>query len=94
MHQGGHSFGLRQLIQHLHTYYITTIHALAHDLKGNPNWKIADAFEHKSRLYVHFLYRLRHYDDNPLCADSLLLPVLILQNRFEKPAWQITKEFE
>jgi len=33
MHQGSHLFGLRQLIQHLHTYYATTIHVLIHDLK-------------------------------------------------------------
>ncbi|MEN6475099.1 MAG: hypothetical protein ABFD81_13875, partial [Syntrophaceae bacterium] len=40
MHQGICLPGTRQLIQHLHSYYIFAIHNLIYDLKNNPNWTI------------------------------------------------------
>ncbi len=94
MHQGRHLLGLRQLMQHLHTYYATTIHALIHDLKKSPSWSIIDAFEHRRRLYDHFLQRLKNYNDNPICAESLLHPAQILKSRFREPAWKIPQEDE
>jgi len=88
MHQAGQALQLRQLIQHLHSYYITTVHALIRDIKQNPMWSIADALEHRKKLYEHYLSQLENYGKTPFCSDALLKPSHILNNCSDEPAWE------
>ncbi|MCP4050481.1 MAG: hypothetical protein GY730_07230 [bacterium] len=58
MHNGIIPRQTRQLIHHLHSYYILTIHNLIHDLKVNTNWGISEALEHRYQLYEQLTYKL------------------------------------
>lgn len=89
MHQAGQALQLGQLIQHLHSYYITTVHALIRDIRQNPTWRIADAFEHRKKLYDYYIFQLENYSKNPFCSDALLQPSLMLNNCSGEPAWKI-----
>ena len=88
MHQGFCPPRTRQLIQHLHSYYILTMHNLIGDLKRNPSWSIFDAFEHRLLLYDHFQNRLKNNINKPLRKSELLSPFLSLTNADGEIAWK------
>ncbi len=91
VHQGCCPLGARQLIQHLHSYYIYVIHNLIHDLEMNPAWSIADSLEHRRLLYETLILKLREYHKEPFSAECILEPQCLL-GRFEPPpAWNIEK---
>lgn len=87
MHQGICPNRVRQLIQHLHIYYILVIHSLIQDLRFNNNWSIFDAFEHRRTLFEHFLYRLEHHKDYPVSKEEILYPYRTLSTRNKDDAW-------
>jgi hypothetical protein len=88
IHQGNCLPGTRQLIQHLHTYYIVFINHLVHDLLTNDNWHIADALEHRYFLYNYLQERLRDYAINHLPLKSLLNPARALSGSVDESAWK------
>jgi hypothetical protein len=92
MHRGICPPRTRQLIQHLHSYYILTMHSLIGDLKRNPTWCICDAFEHRLLLYDHFQDRLKNNQSKPLSKAELLSPILSLSNDDRDKAWPIEAE--
>lgn len=91
IHQGCCPLGARQLIQHLHTYYINVIHNLIHDLEVNPEWSIADSHEYRIFLYETFLSKLRKYKENPFSAECILEPKRLLGRTEGPPAWDSEK---
>ncbi len=77
----------RQLIQHLHSYFIITTHALIHDLRNNQLWGIADAFEHRRNMYDYFITRLKNSDPT-ISIDEIYNPLdMFLAKSDLKPAW-------
>jgi len=76
MHKGVCPLQTRQIIQHLHSYYIVTIHNLIHDLKINSEWSINAALEHRLRLYAYFKKMLKSNAD--ITPEALFNPYLIL----------------
>ena len=88
MHSGACSSDIRQLIQHLHSYYILTIHNLIHDLKENKGWAIKDALEYRKSLYSYFIKRLEEAGKHqPISIEMILKPQLTLSQKAEHPAW-------
>ncbi|MEN6373333.1 MAG: hypothetical protein ABFD75_00960 [Smithella sp.] len=73
VHTGTCAAGTSQLIQNLHTYYTLTINHLIHDLFKNPNWSIADSFEHRALVYNYFIKSLTK--DQPPSIEVILDPV-------------------
>ena len=91
IHQGCCPTGARQLIQHLHTYYVNVIHNLIHDLETNPEWSIADSHEFRIFLYETLIARLRTYHEDPFSADCILEPKKLLGRTDDPPAWSSEK---
>ncbi len=85
MHKGVCPLQTRQLIQHLHSYYIVTIHNLIHDLKINSEWSINDALEHRFHLYEYFCKKIT--DGEKVTTEALFNPYLILFEEMETSAW-------
>ena len=85
MHKGICPLQTRQLIQHLHSYYIVTIHNLIHDLKMNSEWSISDALVHRFHLYEYFCKKLNN--NEKATAEALFNPYLILFEKMETSAW-------
>jgi len=95
MHTGVRPPRIRQLIQHLHSYYILAMHGLIHDLKNHNEWGIEHAFENRLLIYDLLISGLKNFEDNPLTAEELLYPsrMLIRKDGSErKPAWVIAKD--
>ena len=86
MHKGTCPQQARQLIQHLHSYYIVTIHNLIHDLKRNSKWSINDAFEHRWHLYDYFHNELNKKQPN-ISAKMIFNPQLVLFKKQDASAW-------
>ena len=72
VHQGKNFPETRQLVNHLHAYFIRTIHTIIHDLKMNQSWGINDVFEHRIMLYDYFKSRLKNYNCDPFPKDFIL----------------------
>jgi GTP1/Obg family GTP-binding protein len=82
MHRGRSVQGMRQLIQHLHTYYIMLIHTIIHDLKYRPLWGIEEACESRKNLYANALVRLKDHKNSPIAIEDIL--------RFFSPGYSAT----
>jgi hypothetical protein len=77
----------RQLIQHLHSYFIISMHNLVHDLRRNTSWSIADAFQHRRTIFDHFIARLRN-GERQVLMDEVYDPLKMLAGIGESsPAW-------
>lgn len=90
MHIGVCPPRIRQLIQHLHSYYILLIHGLLHDMRNHNEWGVEHAIENRLLLYDMFMSRLNNNDQDPLTVEELLYPDEILVQRTEterRPAW-------
>ncbi|WP_207689736.1 hypothetical protein [Desulfonema limicola] len=85
MHKGVCSLQTRQLIQHLHSYYVVTMHNLIHDLKMNSTWSINEAFEHRLHLYTYFYNELNN--NGKITLEALFNPYLILFEKMNTSAW-------
>jgi len=72
MHRGRSVPGLRQLIQHLHSYYIMLVHAIIHELRFRPEWGIAEVCESRKSVYADALRRLKTHEDYPVAIEDLL----------------------
>ncbi len=72
MHRGRSVPGMRQLIQHLHSYYIMMVHTIIHDLRNRPEWGIAEACESRKSLYANALRRLNEHENNPVTIEDIL----------------------
>lgn len=92
MHNGICHPRTRQLIQHLRSYYIITIHNLIHDLKINSEWSISDALEHRFYLYTYFYDRLKESNDKKLSIEALFNPYLVLFDSGKNSAWDAKKK--
>ncbi len=89
-HKGISLNGIRQLIQHLNSYYIAAYFNLIHDLEHNPEWSIADAFEHRVNMYDYVVSRLKNYEQGPLSFEMLMDMSLALTDPCKKGAWKPT----
>ncbi len=87
IHKGVSPPGTRHLIQHLHSYFIITIHSLFYDLQRNDSWNIRAAFEHRRQLYDHLIFKLKDYNNQQVCAKELLDPEKCLFPISGPPAW-------
>lgn len=87
MHQGVGVSGLRQLIQHLHSYYHLAYNSLLVDLYYHDEWTVADAFEYRVVMYNHFLSRLENYDKSNLSLSMLFHPHKAFSVICPAPAW-------
>jgi hypothetical protein len=95
MHVGACPPRIRQLIQHLHSYYILIMHGLIHDLKTHNEWGIEHAFENRIMLNSMLFSRLKDFKSTPLSADELLYPSRMLVRKDDspiQPAWEIKKD--
>ena len=95
MHIGVRPPKIRQLIQHLHSYYILVMHGIIHDLKNHNQWGIEHAFENRLLLYDMLISGLNDYDSNPLTVEELLYPsrMLVRNDGSERhPAWVTQKD--
>jgi hypothetical protein len=70
-HHGRYSYQISQLIQHLHTYYITFMHNLRHDLMENHK-TINDALVYRKMLYQYIGIELRNYKSKPFDVKKLI----------------------
>lgn len=86
MHNGITPRQTRQLIHHLHSYYIITIHNLIHDLKVNKNWGISEALEHRYQLYEQLTYKLNN--KKTVGKKGLFRTSAILFRNPETSAWE------
>jgi hypothetical protein len=85
MHKGIYPLKTRQLIQHLHSYYIITIHNLIHDIKMHSEWSISDALEHRCHLYEYFCKKLENNEN--ITVEALFNPQLILFKKMNNSVW-------
>lgn len=60
IHQGAYYRGLRQLVQHLHSYLVITIHNLVHDLLKNNTFSISDALVSRKLAFEYFVKKLQN----------------------------------
>ena len=90
MHRGVCVPQTRQLIQHLHTYYINEINTIINDLVWHPNWGIPEALEHRLLLYEMLQKRLKDHEKSPISQEEILKPFKILfMNKATSPIlWQ------
>lgn len=97
MHVGACPPRIRQLIQHLHSYYILIMHGLIYDLRTHNGWGIEHAFEYRLMLNSMLFSRLKDFKNNPVSADELLYPSRLLVRKDDspiQPAWGIKKDQE
>jgi len=73
MHRGRSVPGMRQLIQHLHTYYIMLVHTIIHDLRFRPEWGIAEVCESRKSIYANALKRLKEQNTSPITIDDIIM---------------------
>ena len=59
VHSGSINIGLRQLVQHLHTYYLSSIRNLLHDLQYSNDSGIRDALERRKRVMELYIDNLK-----------------------------------
>jgi len=78
MHKGFCRPGTRQLIQHLHSYYISTMHNLIGDLNKNEEWDISSAFEFRVSVYNMFIDLLKKPKEKPVTFNQLYNPKIWL----------------
>jgi len=93
MHRGTCPPKIRQLIQHLHSYYILTLHSIIHDLKSNSGWGVSEAFENTFQLYNYMLELLQKSSNNTLTVEEILYPRRLLlkkSNPRSTYAWPAT----
>jgi hypothetical protein len=88
IHNGKYPRGIRHYIQHLHSYFSISTHAIIHDLETNKNWTINDALEYRMQLYDYYIERLKNYSENPFCVDGLVRPEMTLFKCDENLAWE------
>ncbi len=86
MHRGRSVPGMRQLIQHLHTYYIKIIHTIIHDLRFRPEWGIAEVCESRKSLYANALTKLKEHDTNPVTLGDVIM-FFSPTNHLNDPVW-------
>lgn len=87
MHNGITPRQTRQLIHHLHSYYIITIHNLIHDLKVNTSWGISEALEHRYQLYEELTFKLKN-KKTIVDSKGLFTTSTILFGNPETSAWE------
>lgn len=86
IHRGVCKPGTSQLIQHLHTYLVATIHNIIYEIQNNTGWTVADALEHRLMLYEYFVRQLR--EDKPISIHSLVKTDDIFNKQSPPYAWQ------
>jgi len=92
MHSGFCPPRIRQLIQHLHSYYILVMHGLIHDLKYHKIWGIEHSFENRLTLNNLLIMSLENYQRYPISAEELLYPSRMLvkeDSPNKQPIWVI-----
>jgi hypothetical protein len=86
MHRGRSVPGMRQLIQHLHTYYIMLVHTVIHDLRFRPEWGIAEVCESRKSIYANALKRLKAHPTNPITIGDIVMFFTPTTREWE-PVW-------
>lgn len=88
MHRGIAPRGIRQLIQHLHSYYIILLHNLVHDLSRHDEWGIGDALEYRNFLYETAVHNLTDKNlKTNVSREQLVNFELFLKKNNNSPAW-------
>jgi len=78
MHQGVCYRGLRQLVQHLHSYLVIVIHNLTHDLLNKRDFSVSDALAYRRLAFEYFVKKLQNkqgFDTDQLLTLDLSLCV-------------------
>jgi len=91
MHSGKGYPNTRHLIQHLHNYYVSTVHHLIHDLSVNHTWSIGSALEHRSILYQHTTHRLDGKKILPFSIEVFYNLTAALTDTGINPAWPVRR---
>lgn len=91
-HRGSCKPDTSQLIQHLHTYLVTSLHNLIYDLNKNENWSISQVLEHRYSLFEYFIELLNGDENNPVSFNTLLNQSMLLGPQKEPFAWQNGKK--
>jgi Apea-like HEPN len=81
---------IRQLTQHLHTYFIRTVQAVVYELDRHPRWSISDALEHERRLFEHLVNFFETTDRDKISQATLLNPQNCLLTQQAPFAWRPT----
>ena len=89
MHRGVCVPQTRQLIQHLHTYFIIEMNTVINDLNWNSSWGIGEALEHRCVLYETLQNRLKEYDQKAISQEEIFNPhkILFLKDRTPPLFW-------
>ena len=79
---------IRQLTQHLHTYFIRTVQAVVYELDRHPRWSINDALEHQKRLFENLVKFFETTDRDKISQATLLNPQNCLLTQEAPFAWR------
>jgi hypothetical protein len=86
MHHGRMVPMLAPLIQHLHTYLITALNNLVHDLNNNDKWGVPDALTHRQLLFSRYLQSISDMQ-RPISRQALLNPAQTLHEPADVACW-------
>lgn len=94
IHRGSCKPGTSQLIQHLHTYLIVTMHNIIYDLGRGKDWGLSQALENRYVMFEHFMAILKNDKDRPVSVGTLLYSSLIFGTQHPPFAWrqEVAKE--
>lgn len=70
--------GLRHLLQHLQTYFISVVQNVVDDVAAHPEWGIRTALTHRGLLLQHLTRQLRASEGSKVTTVALLDPNLLL----------------
>jgi hypothetical protein len=97
VHTGRGSPLLPQLTQHLHCYFMKTVHSVLIELDHHPGWSIRDALENRRRLFSHVVQFFQRTDGHKISVRSLLEPQECMNPQLAPFAWfpaQVTTAIE
>jgi hypothetical protein len=80
--------GTPLLLEHLHSYFMGTVHAVLHNLRATGSrWGIPDALEHRALLFDHYVAKLKSDTATNMPRAALIDPAIILRHHEGPAAW-------
>ncbi len=74
IHRGSAPRNVRHLLQHLHTYLVSSLRTVVHDLESHSQWSLADALAHRKFLIHDLIGQLRGPEAHTVPKQALLRP--------------------
>jgi hypothetical protein len=91
-HQGRGVPTGRFLLQHLHTYFISTVHCWISDLQAHAGWRIIDAMTYRRMAFEQLVRALERDATCPVSREQLCDPTTIFgSDHNATPAWAAKK---